>query len=162
MGKFDKLLNEAIEKDAAGYYSMATDVLRQLEDMQRSMEDLNTRIRHLTEQIMSNLGTEIRKRHPKLDVNLSNGRCNVGYRSRTMSCAPDLGKRTWSIGGSPFARKFCKMHNYLLPLEDDVVPLAHAIADYFTKNYKSLGEENIGRPITKSRDSSGRGAGHYY
>ena len=165
MNKFNKILNEEIEnveQSAADYNQMASDVLRQLDDLTKTTEDLNMRIRHLTEQLMSSLGTEVRKRHPGLEVRYGNGRCRVGYCSNFIDCEPDFRSGSWNLSGSPFARRFTKTFPHLMKIGTDHAPLAHALADYFSNKYKTLQTEGEMPEIKKGHGSSKRGIGHYY
>ena len=144
MNNFDKSLNEAIETAVpeetvdVGPFTAAVDLIRQLQDAEESIKNLKTQIRHHTEQLVANLGSEIRKRQPGVEVGLRGGRCSCGYRSRMIECQPDVENGVWSISGSPFARRFTRTYPHLMNLSDNILPLAHALADFFSKQYKRL------------------------
>jgi hypothetical protein len=56
-----------------------------------------------------------------------------------IECEPDMTNGSWKISGSPFARKFTRTYPHLTKLNDNILPLAHALADFFGKQYKRLG-----------------------
>ena len=140
MKKFNKLLSEAIDQaeEPLGPYTSARDLLTQVKDTEQIIQDLQLRISHLKEQLISSLGSEVRKRQPKLEIGLQNGTCSTGYRSKRIMCKPDFEKGTWNISGSPFAAKFARTYPHLSKMSDDLGPLAHAIADYFNDRYRTL------------------------
>ena len=74
VNNFDKCLNEAIETAVpeeavdVGPFTAVTDLLRQLQDAEESIKNLKSQIRDHTEQIVVNLGSEVRKRQPGVEV----------------------------------------------------------------------------------------------
>ena len=139
MENMDAIISEAIEQsDNSSYHLQARDVLREIKDAEKIIADLQMRIVHLKETIISSLGSEIRQRQPKMSIGLNNGTCRAGYRSMGIDVKPDLEKGLWIIDGGRSARRFVKRYPHLSKMTDDMKPLAHAIADYFADYYKSL------------------------
>ena len=140
MRDINTIIEHAVDEVSdPGEFRRIQDLLNELREAQQLASDLELRISHLVEQLVANLGAEIRKKQPKLDVGLRNGQAHCGYRSRSIVCKPDINKGTWEISGTPFANNFNKTYPHLSKMSDDVSPLAHAIADFFTKRYRTLG-----------------------
>lgn len=139
----DHVIDSAIDTvikenfDRQGAYSQARDILRQIKDTEQILTDLNIRIEHMKEQLISTLSGEIRKRQPKLDIGLKKGRCHAGYRANNIVLSPDFDSGVWKIEGS-LGSRFMKEFPHLSNMTNDIVPLAHAIADYFGSRYKTL------------------------
>lgn len=137
--RFSNIIDEVIKEEIeqSGLYSQAKEILRQLQDTRQIIADLETRISHLTEQLISTLSGEIRKRQPKLDIGLKKGKCHAGYKSKDIIVRPDFDNGKWDIGGS-LGGRFVKDYPHLSQLTDDISPLADAISDYFNSRYKTL------------------------
>ncbi len=79
----------------------------------------------------------MRRRVPKLNVNLSDGRCSASYKSTNLSCCPDFESNTWSFTPNNDGRRFARKYGTALSLNDTVDPLVDAIVQYFGR-YKTL------------------------
>lgn len=136
----DTLIEHAVDEVSnPSDFRQVQDLVSELREAQQLVSDLELRINHIVEQLVANLGAEVRKRQPKLDVGLRNGHAHCGYRSRSIMCRPDVQNGKWEISGGPFAKSFSNTYPHLSKMGDDVSPLAHAIADFFSKRYRTLG-----------------------
>jgi hypothetical protein len=140
--EFDKVLNEAIEDEVSppeptGPYTDLRGLLMQMKDAQQNVNDLQTQIDHLIEQLTSSLGLEIRKRHPQIAVSFKGGKCQAGHPrfGKHVSLRPDLENEEWSADG-PLSDKVRSEFGHVLKMSDDIIPLAHALADAMKKEYK--------------------------
>lgn len=141
MRNMENIINEAVEDldPQDDHLINARDILNQIKDAEQMIADLQMRLAHLREQLMAELGSEIRKRQPKMSIGLDNGRCRAGYRSMALDIKPDIEQGVWQIEGGPVARRFVKKFPHVTRMGGGVSSLADAIADYFNSNYKSLG-----------------------
>lgn len=125
---------KAIQQDLV---SIASELRSSISQWKRDIEDAELRINHILEELNSSLGREIRKIQPKMAISLRNGSCTCGYRSRDLSCRPDLDKGIWQIGGA-LGGGFRRKRPEMLRLSHDMAPLARAIVDHFKRRYRTL------------------------
>lgn len=143
MRDFDKALNEEVE--AIKQNSKTSDIMRlthEAHELQSELNSVNEQLQQAVETLNAQLALELRKSMPKLNVNLSNGKCYVRYRSHNSSKSvvvfPDVTRGRWEVEPGDFGRGFAKHFDAALPLQDDLDPLVDAIVEYFSTQYKSL------------------------
>ena len=115
----------------------ATELLSNITQMKKSIEQSELQISHILEELNSSLGREIRKMQPKMNVNLANGSCGCGYHSKDIVCKPDLQKKIWVISGR-LGNGFKRTYPESQKLTSDMRPMAQSMIDYFKKYYRSL------------------------
>lgn len=144
--KFDKLLSESLGElgmatdmtgEAQSKLSLVNDIKRELESAQDHVMELKTQLRHAIEDFNIELAKALRRRVPKLNVNLSDGRCSASYKSTNLSCCPDLESNMWSFTPNHDGRRFSRKYGTALKLDNTVDPLVDAIVQYFGR-YKTL------------------------
>jgi hypothetical protein len=143
MGKFkmhldavlaEQLDDTSVQKDLV---SIASELKSAISQWKSEIENAELRINHILEELNSSLGREIRKIQPKMAISLRNGACTCGYRSRDLSCKPDLDKGIWQIGGA-LGGGFRRRRPEALRLSHDLKPLAQAVVDHFRNYYRTL------------------------
>lgn len=130
-------------------YRAATDVATDLEQARRRVSDLERQLLYAIDRLCGGLAVGVRKHQPGLNVGLEGGRCRIGYKTKQLTVAPDLSKRMWVVQSTDprFARRFLRGHRTHTTLNNDLMPLAKAVADFFTGHYLSLGEAIEGRGL---------------
>lgn len=143
MNKFNKILQEQLDQMPAapgGIVSKAMEAghkVKEAESVLRNAEDeFNTAIESLNNQ----LALEIRRRNGKLQVTLGNGKCQVYYKSKGIVVRPNAVANKWEIDPNDMGRSFLKGFAHALPMTDDLGPIAEAVVEYFTGQYKTLGD----------------------
>lgn len=123
----------------------ALDLTAKLEEARRNVNDLEKQLMYAVDRMCGNLAMKVRQSKPALSVSLGNGGCKVGYRSKHLMFKPDLAKRTWQVDSHDpsFARRYAR--SFASPmLDQDVVEVSKCIADFFSRHYRSLGEDIVG------------------
>lgn len=144
MKNFDKILNEQLDTlpitgETQNKLNLVHEIAKELDDARERVQELEMNLRHAMEEYNVELAKALRKRIPKVGVNLSNGRCSASYKSTNLSCRPDLESKSWVFEPNQHGRRFSRRHGTVLNLDNDVDLLADAIATYLNGRYKSLG-----------------------
>ena len=126
-----------IETTKQDLIDTATELLSNITQMKKSIEQSELQITHILEELNSSLGREVRKMQPKMNVNLTNGSCGCGYHSKDIICKPDLQKKIWLISGR-LGNGFKRTYPEAQKLSSNTQPLAQSMIDYFKKYYRSL------------------------
>lgn len=123
--------------DQQDLVNVASELLDNISQLEKSVEDAKLKVSHILEELTSSLGREIRKIQPKMNISLKNGACGCGYHSRDISCKPDLSRKVWVVSGR-LGNGFKRTYPEVLKLSSDMRPIAQAIVEYFKKYYRSL------------------------
>jgi hypothetical protein len=139
--KFQVVLeDEKLETSQAAndLLAIATQLQDAITQHKRALDDAETQLANIIEQLNTKLGFEIRQREPKLMVTHGNGCCNAGYYSKNLGFRPDLNNRTWRVDG-PMSRSFRREYPQALQLRGTSDLLADAVIDFFKRQFKTLG-----------------------
>lgn len=147
--RLDFILEDDTTQMADDPYQAAMNVVIDLEEARRKVTDLERQLMYAMDRLCGGLAVGIRKHQPGLNVGLDNGNCKIGYRTKHLILKPDLTKKVWAVSGPDqrFARRFMKDHAPHTNLTSDTSMIAQAIANFFTKHYRTLGEEISGYGI---------------
>lgn len=142
--KIDQIINEELDdiaqvspNDVKGKFDLIQELSKEIQSTECHLQDLQTQLRHAVEEFNAALGTSLRKRIPKINVNLNDGRCTAGYRSTALSCWPNVQRGMWEFEPNRYGKSFTRQNAHLLKLGNQVEPLVDAIANYFGR-YRSL------------------------
>lgn len=139
--KFDVLLNEQLDNmdtaELKSQYEVIKEITRDLAEARGRVVELETQLNQAVEELNFQLGLAVRKQLPKLGVNLDNGRCNINYRTRNLSCRPDLDRDIWVLEPNDFGKRFSRVHGNTIPL-NDINRFAKMIAGHYQGRYKTL------------------------
>lgn len=140
--KFDELLNEELENLAIGpeaktKFELVKEIAKELGDAKQRVRELEDQFQRTVDELNFQLGMSIRQRAPKLAVNLNGGSCQVGYKSRALSCRPDIDRWVWVFEPTEWGRRFNRTYGPNFPL-DDVSKLADLIQAFFQGRFKTL------------------------
>jgi hypothetical protein len=167
MNKFDKVLNEEIDQlqPSSGYVNSLLSARKIVQEAESTLRSARDNLIVAKESLNAHLALEIRKRVPQLNVNLTDGKLNIGYRSKCITACPDLDRNNWAIESNDFGRGFVRGFGHTLPLQEDLGPIAEAMAEYFTGKYKTLqgpgpAPMKTGRPI-RQKGKGRPGTGYY-
>lgn len=144
------VLNVVLEDGQApsGAVEYASGIVRQLEDAQQRIQDLQHQLDAANKRICGELALMLRRALPGLNVGVGKEGCKVGYRSKHLILQPDPKRGIWNVkSGDPrFARRFMNRRGSKTVL-GSMEPLASAIVQHFREYYKTLGEDIIGTGI---------------
>jgi len=137
--QLEQILEEQIETGdpCEDLISIATELMDQISNLQKSLDDAQLQLRNIVEKLNCTLGMEIRKKQPKMHISLDNNSCTCGYKSKDLSCKPNLENGRWEIGGR-LGRGFVKNFPQSTKLTSDVKPLANSVVTFFKKHYRTL------------------------
>lgn len=165
MSKFNKILNEelnAMPQGLVGGVLAAAATVKEAESVSRNARQ---GLHDAIETLNSQLALEIRKRMPKLQVNLASGKCHVKFKSKAVTVWPDAMGGKWQIDQNDMGRNFMRGFSHALPMHDDLSSIAEAISEYFSGHYKSLGDtfgaKNVMPTEVKQRGKSKPGNSYY-
>ena len=136
--QMDEELVKQSGKPEEDLLQIAQEIAHEISEMEIKLKDSKIKLNEIVEKLNTMLGGEIRKNHPKMEVMLKGGNCICGYRSRDLSCKPNLQTGRWEVGGR-LGRSFLSHYPQMAKLSSDVVPLAQSIIEFFKKHYRSLG-----------------------
>lgn len=141
--RLDAILAEANTHIAGGVYQNVLNAAVELEQARQRVTDLERDVHRATDRLCGGLALGIRHAQPSLHVQLGSGTCRVGYLKKSLTFRPDIHRRTWVLESSHprFASRFRRHYGHLLYLSDDLTLLADGIADFFTRFYRTLGED---------------------
>ena len=140
MNKFNKILKEELDQIATGSTAKALNAAHKVKESESLLRNAKDELHASLEALNTQLAFEIRKRMPKLQVNLGNGKCQVYYKSKTVVVSPNALSNKWEIEPNDMGRSFVKGFAHALPMQDDLGPIAEAVVEYFNNHYKSLGD----------------------
>ncbi len=147
MRQFERRLHEEIEQleptKASTHLGAAQAANGALREAESALDGLRQNLAHAVEAINADLAVAIRNLMPKITVNLSDGKCIVTYRSRSLTLTPDIDRGKWSVKSDDAGKTFSKQYIQYLNLNEDSAELAEAISDYFVGNYKTLQDKNV-------------------
>lgn len=168
MNEFKKLLKEELDQLATGPVSSALDAAHKVKEAESVLRNAQDELHSSLEAINTKLAFEIRKRMPKLQINLSGNRCQIYYKSKAVVVSPNAIAGKWEIEPNDMGKSFMKGFAHALPMQDDFGPIAEAVAEYFGGHYKTLSDTygrapkmaNEQRPI-RQRGTSKPGNTYY-
>lgn len=137
----EDILNDNIDTN----YAQLNELYQQLADAQQEVIKIRNRLHRGVSVLNGQLAVQIRNRQPGLEIKLSPESCVIGYYSRALEFTPNLRTGLWSVE-SPDAKLIKKFiaTNPPLALNGNISELAVSVAVFFTRFYKSLGEELAG------------------
>jgi hypothetical protein len=138
MKKFDKLLQEELDQKQFGFVGSVINAAYGVKEIESRLHELVENLRTAVESLNAQLALEIRKRMPKLQVNLSNGKCHVNYKSKSIVVYPDPVSKKWDIEPNDMGRRFSRGYPDVLPMQDDLGFIAEAVCEYFSSQYRTL------------------------
>jgi hypothetical protein len=138
MKQFDKLLQEEIDQFQSGHVASITNIARDMHEAESQLQALRDKLHHAVEQLNAMLAVEIRKRMPMLAIRLASGKCHVSYKSKSITVKPDVYRNRWDIDPNDMGRGFMRAHADVLPLQEDLGPIAVSVIEYFTSQYRTL------------------------
>lgn len=127
----------------------ALDLVRQLQDAQQLVADIQHKLSSLRTRMAGDLALAIRRTKPGLNVAVDKNGCKVGYKTKYLQFIPEVEQGIWRVV-SPnrrFLREFMQANRRACLLVPDMSILIGAIAEYFSAYYRTLGEEVLGTGI---------------
>ena len=151
MRPFDRKLQEEIEqlestKTNNSHLEAAKNANASLREAEATLDGLRQNLAHAVEAMNADLAVAVRNLVPKINANLTGGKCTITYRSRSLELHPDIDKGKWVVGGGETGKTFQHQYMGFLTLTTDPSELAEAVADYFVGNYKTLQDKNFMTP----------------
>ena len=142
MKDFGKILSEHLDSlplsgNDQGQLDLIQELNRELESARERVTELEMNLRHAMEEYNIELAKALRKRIPKVGINLGDGRMSASYKSTNLSCRPDLSSKSWIFDPNQHGRRFSRNNGMALGLSNTIDPLADAIVQYFSR-YKTL------------------------
>lgn len=148
MKPFEKYLQEHLDSMQSSmpgqstHASEARSVNSELREAEAKVLNLQSTLQHALESLNAQLAVEIRKRVPKLSVNLTQHKIEVRYRSKTLICWPNIDRDVWEVELNETGRYFMRSHSADMRVSDDPTELAEFITEFFGNNYKTLQDVN--------------------
>lgn len=139
MDDFDSKLNDSLNDINKG--SVVGKLQKQIlhhADLQSQIENSKDEINVIVDELLTKLVLSVRKRMPKLSINVSSNRCDIRYKAKAIILLPNLNKLEWNVEPNDMGKEFMKVFNETFKIEDDMTAIADAIVDYFTGRYKTL------------------------
>lgn len=139
---FARRIDEAINRVTGVDGQTLMELLDEIKAARDHLENLETQLSDHSEEICATVSAEIRKLLPKVEINLSDSRCMVKYKARSIVIKPDLNKNEFKILPGPtqadarLVKKFASKWNGS-PI-DSLSDLAYDAALLFVGNYKTL------------------------
>lgn len=150
MSKFNKILKEELDQLATGPVASSLDAAHRVKEAESILRNAQDELHASLESINTKLAYEIRKRMPKLQVNLGGGKCRIYYKSKSVVVSPNALAGKWEIEPNDMGKSFMKGFAHALPMQDDLGPIAEAVVEYFGGHYKTLGD-TYSRPAAPPR-----------
>jgi len=139
MDKFNNILQEQIDQlNAKGPVETLLSAAYNVREIESSLNQHKDELQQASDALNAALALEVRKRMPKLQTNLADGKCHIRYRSKSLVVYPDAGSQRWVIEPSDFSRGFMKLYSDTLPLKNDLRSVAESVVEYFSTNYKTI------------------------
>lgn len=128
-------------------YQNAVNIATELQQAKQRIIELQGEMQHALDRLCGGLALGIRRRQPSLHAQLGDGAVRVTYVKKDLVFKPDLARQVWMVDSARprFVSKFKQMYGHLLHLSSDLMPLANAVAEFFTRYYRSIGEEITGQ-----------------
>jgi hypothetical protein len=140
MSEFKKILKEELDQISTGPMASVLSAAHKVKEAESVLRNAKDELHASLEAINTKLAFEIRKRSPKLQVNLSDGKVQVYYKSKAVIVSPNALSGKWEIDPNDMGRSFVKGFAHALPMQDDLSSIAEAVVEYFGGHYKTLGD----------------------
>lgn len=150
MNEFKKILKEELDQLSTGPMADALQAAHAAKEAESLLRNAQDELHAALEALNTKLAFEIRKRSPKLQVNLSNGKVQVYYKSKAVIVSPNAIAGKWEIDPNDMGRSFVKGFAHALPMQDDLGPIAEAVVEYFGGHYKTLGDTYQRTPVVRA------------
>lgn len=138
MGKlFSRALDVILEDQSL--FANAAFKSEELKDAQSTVANLEGELEGEIDTLLNRLALEIRRKNPRLTVSHGNNgtlRVNYGRWRKGLDLGINLNSNEFKVGPSKFEREFLKHHHYIL--NQGVEMVAGAVADFFSKKYRSM------------------------
>lgn len=147
MSELERRLNLVLEDSAATVGAAAYSATKQATDERlEAMRRLTTAeavYSRALDRLCGSLALAVKRQIPGVSASLGDHNCQINYHSREMTFSPDLDTEIWSVEASnpAVARRFVRLYGSAVQLQDDLEPMAAAIASFYRDHYKTLGED---------------------
>lgn len=112
--------------------------VKEILDLRERQKEKDKELVALVDKMCAELATEIRALQPNLVVSIKTNCCDVGYRTKSISCIVKPFEGCWDFGNSEFGVIFSKRYPQCRQLSCQLPDLAKCIAEYFNNSYRSL------------------------
>lgn len=120
-------------------FEPVSDAFRTVQDAKMATREAENTLAQEVDALHNCLALEIRRASPALNVTMGrDGHCRVCYKNynNILSLCADPENECFTVGDSPFERRFRRYHGHCLNCEPRV--LGKAVGDFFRQNYRSL------------------------
>jgi hypothetical protein len=148
------ILEEGPPGDGWHLLDSATDLVRQLQNAQQLVADLQHKLSSLKTRMAGDFALALRRTKPGLNVAVDKNSCKVGYKTKMLQFWPEVELGVWRVT-SPnrrFLREFLQANRRSTLLTADLSILVNAVAAYFTNYYRTLGEDVTGTGVIMVED----------
>lgn len=137
------LLSE--DSPQSDYISNAIEQARRLEDLRCEVDSLSKQLVVNQSRMVNDFALNLRRKIPSLNISISRGTCNVGYKKYILSLTPDIKLGVWRVKSDSsqgkFSKQFMQRYGSKTTIAPDMSILADSIASFFKSHYKTLGED---------------------
>jgi hypothetical protein len=151
MSSITKAIDILLEDDQSGWeiYSQATELYNELESAKLHVQNLMHKLHGQRQKMCMDLSYRLRKRNPSFNISVDRNGCRIGYRKKSLTFRPDLGKGIWQVLSKDegFANLFKRKHRSSLLINHDIGEFVDTIYGFFRDNYKTLQEESEGQGV---------------
>lgn len=107
-------------------------------DLESQVKDAKRNLNIAVDKMCADLATEIRQLQPGLTVILKTNCCDIGYKTKYVSCIAKPFEGCWDFNAYEFGRHFAKRYPHCCRLSCPLSDIASCLAEYFNNNYRSL------------------------
>ncbi len=143
------ILEDGPPEDGWHPLDSATDLVRQLQNAQQFVADLQHKLTSLKTRMAGDFALALRRAKPGLNVAVDKSSCKVGYKTKILQFWPEVELGVWRVTGPNrrFLREFLQANRRATLLTSDLSTLVNAVVTYFTNYYRTLGEDIIGTGV---------------
>jgi hypothetical protein len=113
-------------------------VCNKIKTLEIQTKESRTELSQCIDALCADLAKEIRRLQIDLNVTMTKIGCNVGYRSKYITCEVVPFQNKWNFSSSDFGRMFMRRYPDCCDLGGSIPHLAKCLAEFFTNQYRSL------------------------
>jgi hypothetical protein len=120
------------------HFDRIESIVNQIVNLKNQQKEKDKELIASIDKMCAELSTEVRLLQPNLVVSIKTNCCEIGYRTKCITCRVKPYDGCWDFGSSDFGMLFSKRYPECRQLNCSLSDLARSLVEFFTNTYRSL------------------------
>lgn len=134
--QLDNVLNDI--KMPHEHYEYMDSCVKDILELRERQKEKEKELISAVDKMCAELSTLVRALQPNLIVSIRTNCCEIGYRTKSISCMAKPFDGCWDFGSSEFGVVFSRRYPQCRQLSCDLTELAKCMVEFFNNTYRSL------------------------